>query len=69
MTQIPSKSAGMPVGAAAERGPGWSDTRLLLRRLREVMASEAEYSAKHTWLSSCRVAGLGERGEGLRGMG
>jgi hypothetical protein len=34
-----------------------------------VMASEAEYSAKQTWLSSCRVAGLGERGEGLRGMG
>ena len=33
-----------------------------------VMASEAEYSAKHTWLSSCRVAGLGERGEGLRGI-
>ena len=36
----------MPVGAAAERGPGWSDTRLLLRRLREVMGSEAEGEAR-----------------------
>ena len=46
MTQIPSKSAGTPVGPAAERGPGWSDTRLLLRRLREVMASEADGEAR-----------------------
>ena len=38
MTQLPSKSAATPSGPAAERGPGWSDTRLLLRRLREVMA-------------------------------
>lgn len=38
MTQLPSKSAVTPTGPVADRGPGWSDTRLLLRRLRAVMA-------------------------------
>ena len=33
-----------------------------------VMASEAEYSAKQTWLSSRRMAGLGEEGVLLLGM-
>jgi len=35
-----------------------------------VMASDAEYSAKQTWLSSRKAAGLGLFSEvGVRGMG
>ena len=37
---------------------------------RLVIASEAEYSAKQTWLSSRKAAGLGLFSEvGVRGMG
>ncbi len=38
MTQIPSKSAATPQGLANPQTPGSSDTRLLLRRMRGVMA-------------------------------
>ena len=38
MTQIPSKSAATPAGLATPQTPGSTDTRLLLRRMRNVMA-------------------------------
>lgn len=46
MTQIPSKSAATPSGLASPQTPGSTDTRLLLRRMRGVMAGPGTAAAR-----------------------